>query len=108
MLSGGEETEALAEARREGEAGEVLAYLQGNREAIVADLEAFVTRETPSTDKDLLDDFAGDLARPAPDHAARPLRHRLGAGNDRRDAVSRGRGDGAWAGDLRHEGRPRP
>lgn len=36
---------------------EILQYLTDHREDIVADMEEFVTRETPSTDKPRLDDF---------------------------------------------------
>lgn len=39
-----------------------LKYLRDNREGMLEDLRAFVERETPSTEKDLLDDFARFLA----------------------------------------------
>jgi glutamate carboxypeptidase len=40
-----------------------LKYLRDNREGMLEDLRTFVDRETPSTEKDLLDDFARFLAR---------------------------------------------
>lgn len=45
----------------------VLGFLSDHAGDMLADLETFVTRETPSTDKELLDEFAGFLARYAAD-----------------------------------------
>jgi glutamate carboxypeptidase len=49
-------------AERRSKLDLALKYLRDNREGMLEDLRTFVDRETPSTEKDLLDDFARFLA----------------------------------------------
>lgn len=73
---------------------EVLGYLQENRERIVRDLGEFIERETPSTEKAALDDFARflkDYAEEATGGEAEIVANESGGDHVRVECAGRGR-----------------